>query len=58
MTSEFVYFQTFTIAAPNTGGGTIFKGSTITTYPLGYGATIGDCVTGKTKICPTTRKEN
>lgn len=37
--------NTFTIAAPNTGGGTIFKGSTITTYPLGYGATIGDCVT-------------
>merc|ERR1711953_462465 len=38
-------FNTFTIASPNTGYGTIYKGSTVTTYPVGTGATIGDCVT-------------
>merc|ERR1712241_642280 len=38
-------FNTFTIASPNTGFGTIYLGSSITTYPLGNAANIGDCVT-------------
>merc|ERR1711953_305577 len=38
-------FNTFTIASPNTGFGTIYKGSSVTNYPIGTGATIGDCIT-------------
>ena len=46
---NFCYLQTFTIAAPNTGFGTIYKGSAVATYPIGTGANIGDCVTGKNR---------
>jgi len=38
-------FNTFTIASPNTGFGTIYAASTIGTYPVGNSANIGDCVT-------------
>merc|ERR1712141_756647 len=38
-------FNTFTIASPNTGFGTLYAGSTLATYPLGTAANIGDCVT-------------
>jgi hypothetical protein len=38
-------FNTFTIASPNTGFGTIYAASTIGTYPIGNSANIGDCVT-------------
>ena len=43
------YLQTFTIASPNTGFGTIYKGAAVKTYPIGTGGTIGDCVTGKNR---------
>ena len=43
------YLQTFTIASPNTGFGTIYKGSSVTTYPISTGGNIGDSVTGKNR---------
>jgi len=37
--------NTFTIAGPNSGYGTIFQASSVTTYPIGTAAAIGDCIT-------------